>query len=179
MKKEKADIRPYTRQFYRGNAWTIALGVVHTVLITVGSLMIAWLVQQTIDLISGVDASFTLGQLGILTLLVMVVISVAYACAYWSKPRFISRAIGQYKNFVFERLTQKGISAFSSESTSLYISALSNDTATIETDYLSNLFGIVESVVLFVATLAMMFWYNPVLTLVSIGISFVRFWFPC
>ncbi len=173
MKKEKADIRPYTRQFYRGNAWTIALGMVHTVLITVGSLMIAWLVQQTIDLISGVDASFSLGQLGILTLLVMVVISVAYACAYWSKPRFISRAIGQYKNFVFERLTQKGISAFSSESTSLYISALSNDTATIETNYLSNLFGIVESVVLFVATLAMMFWYNPVLTLVSIGISFI------
>lgn len=173
MKKEKVDIRPYTRQFYRGNGWRFALGVAQTVLSAACNLMIAWLIQQTIDLMSGVDTGFTLGQLGVLTVFVMVLITIAYACAYWSTPRFISRAIGQYKNFVFERLTQKGIAAFSSESTSLYISALSNDAATIETDYLNNLFGMIDAVFLFVAALFMMFWYDPVLTLVSIGISFV------
>ncbi len=71
----------------------------------------------------------------------------------------------------FERLTQKGIAAFSGESTSLHISALNNDAAAIATDYLNNLFGIVSSGFLFVAALAMMFWYSPVPTLVSIGIS--------
>lgn len=173
MKKKKVDIRPYTRQFYRGNGWSFALGVVQTVLSAVCNLMIAWLIQQTIDLMASVDTGFTLGQLAVMTMLVMVVITIAYACAYWSKPRFISRAIGQYKNFVFERLTQKGIAAFSSESTSLYISALSNDAATIETDYLNNLFGMINAVFLFIAALSMMFWYNSVLTLVSIGISFI------
>lgn len=173
MKKKKTDIRPYTRQFYRGNGWRFVLGVAQTLLSAACSLMIAWLIQQTIDLMSGVDIVFSLGQLGVLTLFVMVLITIAYACAYWSTPRFISRAIGQYKNFVFERLTQKGIAAFSRESTSLYISALSNDAATIETDYLKNLFGMIEAVFLFVSALCMMFWYNPVLTLVSIGISFI------
>lgn len=173
MIKVKADIRPYTRQFYSRNGWLFALAVVQTVLSAVCSLMIAWLIQQTIDLMSGVDTGFTLCQLGVLTLFAMVLITIAYACAYWSTPRFISRAIGQYKNFVFERLTQKGIAAFSSESTSLYISALSNDAATIETDYLRNLFGMIDAVFLFVAALCMMFWYNPVLSLVSISISFV------
>ena len=173
MKKKKVDIRSYTRQFYRGNGWSFALGVVQTVLSAVCNLMIAWLIQQTIDLMASVDTGFTLGQLAVMTMLVMVVITIAYACAYWSKPRFISRAIGQYKNFVFERLTQKGIAAFSSESTSLYISALSNDAATIETDYLNNLFGMINAVFLFIAALSMMFWYNSVLTLVSIGISFI------
>lgn len=173
MKKEKADIRPYIRQFYRKNGGRFALGMAQTLLNAVCSLMIAWIIQQTIDLMSGINTGFTLGQLGALTLLIMVVVTVCYACEYWSTPRFISRAIGQYKNYVFERLTQKGIAAFSSESTSLYISALSNDAATIETDYLNNLFKIINSIFLFVAALLMMFWYNPLLTLVSIGISFV------
>ncbi len=173
MKKEKINIRPYTRQFYRGNGWRFALGVGQTILNAGCNLMIAWLIQQVIDLMSGVDSPFTLGQLGGLVLAAMALLGITYACAYWSTPRFISRAIGQYKNFVFERLTQKGIAAFSSESTSLYISALSNDAAAIETDYLNNLFGMVNGIFLFVAALFMMFWYNPVLTFVSIGISFL------
>lgn len=172
MKKTNADIRPYTRQFYKGNGWCLALGMVQTLLNTVGSLMVAWLIQQTIDLMSGTDAGFTLGQLAVVSVLTMAVVAAAYGCGYWSMPRFVSRAIGQYKSFVFERLTQKGVAAFSSENTSLYISALSNDAAAIETNYLNSLIGIINSGVLFTAALIMMFWYSPVLTLVSIGISF-------
>ncbi len=173
MRKNNADIRPYTRQFYKGNGWRIAIAAVQTVLNAAGNLMLAWLIQQTIDLMSGADTGFTLGQLAAASAFTMAVITVAYGCDYWSKPRFISRAIAQYKSFVFERLTQKGIAAFSGESTGLYISALSNDASTIETDYLNNLFGIINSGFLFVTALAMMFWYSPVLTLVSIGISFL------
>lgn len=172
MKKTKVDIQPYTRQFYKGNACRFALALVQTVLSAACNLMIAWLIQQTIDLMSGVNTGFNLGQLAVLTVFAMVTIAAAYACDYWSTPRFISRAIGQYKNYVFERLTQKGIAAFSSESTSLYVSALSNDAATIETDYLGNIFAIINSAIMFISALIMMFWYSPALTLVSIGISF-------
>ncbi len=62
--------------------------------------MLAWLIQQTIDLMSGTATGFTLGQLAVASALTMAVITAAYGCDYWSKPRFISRAIGQYKAFV-------------------------------------------------------------------------------
>lgn len=173
MRHTNADIRPYIRQFYKRNGWCLALASVQIVLNAAGNLMLAWLIQQTIDLMSGADTGFTLGQLGAAAILTLAVIAAAYGCGYCSIPRFISRAIGQYKQYVFEQLTKKGIAAFSGESTSLYISALSNDAATIETDYLNNLFGIVNSGFLFAAALLMMFWYSPALTLVSVGISFL------
>ena len=171
MKQKKVHIRPYTRQFYRGNGGLLALGVVHTILGTIGSLMIAWVLQQTIDLMSGTGTGRTLSQICLEILLATAVLLVAYGCAYWSKPRFLSRAMGQYRNYIFERLTQKGMAAFSKENTSLYSSALSNDANTIEKDYLGNLFALVDSLLLFSATLVMMFWYSPILTVVSIGIS--------
>lgn len=169
--KNKTDIRPYTRQFYKGNGFCFALAMVQTILLTASNLVISWLIQQILDLIAGGKTGFTLPNLTLIAVICIAGIGVAAACAYISKPRFISRAIGQYKTYVFERLSQKSISAFSGENTSLYISALSNDAATIETNYLSNIFLIVEQAILFVAALIMMFCYNPLLTLVSIGLS--------
>lgn len=171
MKKSNANIRPYTKQFYKGNGFCFALALGQTVLLTAGNLIISWLIQQILDLVAGEKVAFTLWELTIITIVCIAGIAVAFACAYFSKPKFISRAIGQYKNFVFEQLSKKSISAFSGENTSLYISALSNDAAAIENNYLSNIFGIIDQALMFVAALSMMFWYSPLLTLVSIGLS--------
>lgn len=169
--KKKTDIRPYTRQFYKGNGFCFALAMVETVLMTAGNLAISWLIQQILDLVAGEAVAFTLTELVVITIACTAGIALAFACAYFSKPRFISRAIGQYKGYVFEQLSKKSISAFSGENTSLYISALSNDAATIENNYLSNIFGIIDQSLMFAAALVMMFCYSPLLTVVSIGLS--------
>lgn len=171
MKKTNADIRPYTKQFFKGNGFRFALALVQTVLMTAINLIISWLIQQILDLIAGEQIAFTLSELTIITILCIAGIGLTCAFAYFSKPRFISKAIGQYKNYVFEQLSKKSISAFYGENTSLYISALSNDTTTIETNYISNIFGLIEESLMFVSALAMMFFYNPLLTVVSIGLS--------
>lgn len=169
--KKRTNLRPYTRQFYRGNGWCFALALVQTVLLTGSNLLISWLLQQILDLVSGVNTGFTLIQMTAITAVCIAMITAAFFCAYFSKPRFVAKAIGQYKDFVFQQLSQKGIAAFSGENTNLYISALSNDATTIETNYLSNIFGIIEEFVMFIAALAMMFWYSPVLTVISIVLS--------
>lgn len=171
MKKTNADIRPYTKQFFKGNGFCFALALVQTVLMTAINLIISWLIQQILDLVAGEQTAFTLSELTGITILCIAGIGLISAFAYFSKPRFISRAIGQYKNFVFEQLSKKSISAFYGENTSLYISALSNDATTIEINYLSNIFGIIDQSLIFVSALAMMFFYNPLLTIVSIGLS--------
>lgn len=169
--KENASIRPYTRQFYRGNGWLLVLAMVQTLLLTAANILISWLIQQIIDLTTGADVGFTLLQLVLLSLAGLGLDVLAFVFAYFSRPRFIARGIGQYKDYVFAQICRKGISAFSGESSSLYISALSNDAASIETNYLTNIFVIAANFVLCAGALAMMFWYSPLLTIISVGLS--------
>ena len=169
--KKKTDIRPYTRQFYHKNGWCFALALLKTVVLTGANLLISWLLQQILDMVSGVDIGFSLGQMIFTAAICGLLVAAAYIFAYFSKPKFVSRAMEQYKNFVFGKLSQKGISAFSGENTTLYISALSNDAQAIANNYISNIFAIIDQSVMFAAALAMMFWYSPVLTVVSIALS--------
>ena len=168
---KKSDIRPFIRQFYRGNGGYFVLAMIQTVLMTAAQLMISWLLQQVLDLITGDDIGFTLGEVTLLAVACLMLLLLAYGFAYISKPKFISKAIGQYKTYAFEQLSRKGISTFSGENTSLYISALSNDATAIEGNYLANLFILIDSAATFIGALALMFWYSPILTLISIGLT--------
>ena len=168
-RKEK--LRPYVRQFYRRNGWRFVLAVAQTVLLTAANLMISWLIQQIIDLTTGADTGFTLSQILVLTVAALGLEILAFAFAYHAKPKLIARGIGQYQEYVFSQLCKKGISAFSGENTSLYISALSNDSTAIETNYLANIFVILDSAVLCAGALALMFYYSPLLTVISVGLS--------
>ncbi len=171
MKANKSDLKPFIRQFFRGNGLLFALAMVQTLLMAASNLIISWVIQMVPDLISGFETGFTLTQLTAISLLGLLFIALGFGFAYLSKPRFIARAISQYKNYAFERLSQKGISAFSGENTSLYISALSNDAATIEANFLANIFIVIDSVVNCIGALVLMFWYSPVLTFISIALS--------
>ena len=77
----------------------------------------------------------------------------------------------QYREYVFDRLLEKGIQAFSGENSSLYISALSNDVNTIETDFIGRLQSTIQVGIAFVGALALMLWCSPLLTLIAIGFS--------
>lgn len=123
----KTSIRSYIHQFYRGNTGFLALACMEMLLTTAANMLISWLLQLVLDLVSGESIGFTLGQLALMTLGAAGLIALSAGCGYISVPRFKSRAMEQYKTYVFERLSRKGISAFSGENTSLYISALSND----------------------------------------------------
>ncbi|MBQ4117678.1 MAG: ABC transporter ATP-binding protein, partial [Oscillospiraceae bacterium] len=92
---------------------------------------------------------------------------------YFTKPKFISKAMRQYKDFAFSELMKKGISAFSKENTSVYISAFSNDAASIEQNYLLNIFNLVMDSLLFVGAFAMMLWYSPSLTFAAVLLAFL------
>ena len=170
MKKESS-IRPYVRQFYRGNMLCLFLALMETLLWTGSSIMISWLLQVIVDMTAGAEVGFTFRELLWLTLAGLGLEAGAFAFGYVSKPRFIARAIGQYRTYIFERMCRKGIAAFSGENSALYLSALSNDASSIESNYLSNLFVILDNGILCVGALALMFWYSPKLTFVSLGLS--------
>ena len=171
MKNRKLDIRPYTKQFYKGNVLCFLFALCETLLEVIGALLVSWLIQQLIDLISGYETGFSLLQLTIITLALIGGTAAANLISYHFKPRFITRGISQYKEYVFGEITKKNISAFSGEDSSTYISALTNDIQTIEQGYLWNTFSILESSLTFVGAMVLMIWYSPLLTLMAIGLS--------
>lgn len=164
-------LKPYMRQFYRGNGWRFVLAMLVTLVLTASTMMVSWLLQVIIDLATGADVGFSFPQVVLLSVAAILLGGLAYFLAYHSKPRFIAKGIGQYKEYVFARLCQKGIGAFSSENSSLYISALSNDAATIEMNYLANVFIIVENSAIFIGALVLMFYYSPLLAVLSIVLA--------
>lgn len=168
-KREK--IRPLTRQFWRGNGFRFGLTILQTLAMTLASMMISWLIQQIIDMTTGLDTGFIFRQILLLTLAGLLLEACAYFFAYISKPKFIAKGIGQYQEYVFTRMCGKGIAAFSGENSARYLSALSNDAASIEMNYLTNFFVIVDNAVLCIGALCLMFYYSPLLTFISIGLS--------
>lgn len=171
MKKATVNIKPYTKQFYKGNVVSFIFALSEPIFAAVGSLLISWLIQQLTDLIGGYDTGFTLKELVIIGLLGIVGLMFANLISYHSKPKFVTRGISQYKEYVFGEITKKNISVFSAENSSTYISALTNDIQTIEQGYLWNTFILIESLMTFTGAMLMMLWYSPLLTLVGIGLS--------
>ena len=165
------DIRPYTRQFYRGTKRYLVLGLIQTIIMTAANLLISWLLQQMIDLANGVDTGFTFRDLIILSVVFLGMILICYGLEHLGRPRFISKGMAQYREYACQRLSKKSIAAFSRENTSTYISALTNDASNIENGYLAGTFIIIDQMALCVGALVMMCMYSPLLTGLSIAIA--------
>ena len=168
MKNERRAVRrQYTSQFYRNNHAAFFVAVLSPLLIAALNLLIAWVLQQMIDAVSGVPGSLELPVLTLLVMGIIALIIVFKATSYISKPRFMEKAMRQYKDYAFQKLTQKSIATFSVENTSNYISAFSNDAATIENGYLETQFNIMANGIKLAGALSMMIAYSPIMTVIA------------
>ena len=156
------------RQFYKGNKLAFGAAIAVTLLMAVLSLSTSWLIQQLMDTISGVEGALGLKVLALLTAGLIGLAVVLGMVEYYSKPRFMKRAIQQYKEFAFENLLKKNINTFNGEAAASYISALSNDVTSIELNYLEKQFGLITSLVMFTGAFTMMLFYSPLLTLIVV-----------
>ena len=160
--------KQFTLQFWKGNKISFSIAMIGYILQVFVNLMISWLLQQFIDASSGIDTGFSILDLILLSTVMVALLTFCAALIYFSKPKFISKAMRQYKDFAFSELTKKGISAFSKENTAAYISAFSNDAASIEQNYLLNIFNLTMDSLLFLGAIIMMLWYSPLLTAAAI-----------
>ena len=162
--------RPFLKEFFRENKFNLAMTVLAALLGAAGALVISWLLKEVSDLISGV-CPYRMGTLLLIAGggIALYVIAWILDCAFLTE--FRTKAVKQYREYVFSRLMEKGILAFSGENSSLYISALSNDVNTIEKDFIGQLQGVIQVGLTFIGALGLMLWYSPLLTLVAFGFS--------
>ena len=170
-KKEiKALRRPFIKELFRNNTFNLAMTVLAALFGAAAELVISWLIKEVADLISG-ECPYSFGTLLIITGGAFVLFGLAWFLDRTFLSEFRAKAMKQYREYVFDRLMEKGIQAFAGENSSLYISALSNDVNTIETDFIGQLQSTIQVGIAFVGALGLMLWCSPLLTLIAIGFS--------
>jgi ABC-type multidrug transport system fused ATPase/permease subunit len=158
-------------QFMYKNHFNFAFTLLATLFTAAINLVLSWLLQQIIDAATGSNQAFNLLQLLIISVGVVVVLVAAVMLERRTNPRFVEKAMVQYKNMVFSEISKKSISSFASESTSSYLSALSNDATSIETNYIAKIFPLIQQSIMFVGAFLMMLYYSPLLTLAAVLLS--------
>lgn len=144
--REKTFEEPLERQlvrlFYRGNIPCFCLAAAASLAGGSLNLIVSWLMQQLIDAISGGPDALPLTALTLLSAAFVMLAALLFLLKYISEPRFIAKAMRQYKELAFRKLTAKSISSFRDEGTAGYLSALTNDAGSIEANYLAVQFSI-------------------------------------
>ena len=164
MKRNKRTpaAREYFRAFYEKNHIRYWAAMVLSVLSIGVNLFVTWLLGAMIDIIAAGEVDRLMGMLWVWIGLAVFTVTVDTA-SYWAKLGFVRRALVQYKALAFRRLSEKSISAFSQENTGRYLSTLTNDVTTIESNYLEKPFEMAAYMLTGVGAFMMMIWYSPLL----------------
>lgn len=158
-------------QFMHNNHINFAGAVLATLLAAVINLILSWLLQQIIDAATGSNQVFNLFQLLIISISLALALIAVLILNQKTNPRFVEKAMVQYKNMAFSEISKKSISSFASESTTVYLSALTNDATSIEKNYLSKIFSLIQQIVMFIGAFLMMLYYSPILTIAAVALS--------
>lgn len=143
-----------------------------TIVMSFLNLMISWLIQQIMDSMANqnMQSAVRCAWIAVSVVIAYTVANAVYRAVY---PRFLQRAMQQYRDYAFSRLTQKSLRSFSKEGTALYVSALTNDCTSIENNYLAATFTLIEFLFCFLGALIMMLYYSPVMLVLAVALSFL------
>ena len=161
--------------FYRSNRLAFVLAAIGSLLDAMLCILISWLMQQLIDTAAGASGALPFSVLvracGGFSLLLLC----GSALSYCAKPRFLATAMEQYRNCAVSNLMQKSVPDFQRQPSAAYLSALTNDATTIETDYLTQQFALIQKLFCFAGALALMLTYSLPMTLAAIVLSLLPF----
>lgn len=155
--------------FLHSKVW-LFIAIVTITILSIYNIIVSWLLQKIIDIAAGNDST-PLAEVIIVAVISFMIFIVAYAFYRTARPRYIQAAMSQYKSYIFEKILDKRMSSLSKENSGKIISALTNDMRPVEDYYLDSILIIIDIGVGFVGALALMLWYSPVLTFVSILLS--------
>lgn len=172
MKQNKKKSREFRRRLFYKNKMCFIASVIMTIVMSFLNLMISWLIQQIMDSMANQNMQ-SVARCAWIAASVVIAYTVANAVYRAVYPRFLQRAMQQYRDYAFSRLTQKSLRSFSKEGTALYVSALTNDCTSIENNYLAATFTLIELLFCFLGALIMMLYYSPVMLVLAVALSFL------
>lgn len=173
MKKE-TEIQRIRKRYLKeivcqSRKWLVMAGIAMLIL-SVYNIVISWLLQTIIDIVSG-DSSMTILQVGIIAMITFLIFIAAYVIYRVARPKYLYQAMLCYKQKIFCKMIDKNLSSFRKENTSQYLSMYTNDAKMIEMYYFDSVLEMIDLTVSFVGALLLMLWYSPILTVFGLILS--------
>lgn len=158
-------------QFFYKNIPIFCLAVFAALAAGSLNLILSWIIQQLMDTAAGKSGALSFRTLLLISAGFVLLCAGLSLLNYASQPRFLERAMRQYKDFAFKKLIGKSISSFRDESAAGYLSALTNDAASIETNYLAQMLAMITKAVTFIGALLLMCRYSLLMTAIAAGMT--------
>lgn len=158
-------------QFFYKNIPIFCLAVFAALAAGSLNLILSWIIQQLMDTAAGESGALSFRTLLLISAGFVLLCAGLSLLNYASQPRFLERAMRQYKDFAFKKLIGKSISSFRDESAAGYLSALTNDAASIETNYLAQMPAMITKAVTFIGALLLMCRYSLLMTAIAAGLT--------
>lgn len=158
-------------QFFYKNIPNFCLAVFAALAAGSLNLILSWIIQQLMDTAAGKSGALSFRTLLLISAGFVLLCAGLSLLNYASQPRFLERAMRQYKDFAFKKLIGKSISSFRDESAASYLSALTNDAASIETNYLAQMLAMITKAVTFIGALLLMCRYSLLMTAIAAGLT--------
>lgn len=139
--------------------------------------LMAWLLKETLDVAISGDIN---------KLINIAIIVAVYLCWYsiisWlartRKAVYISEIMFYIKEDFMKSILSFNIKEFLKNGNSEYISIFNNDLKMLETNYFNSVFMIVRNVVILCASLGIMIYINPIISIIAIALSFLPMVIP-
>lgn len=158
-------------QFFYKNIPIFCLAVFAALAAGSLNLILSWIIQQLMDTAAGESGALSFRTLLLISAGFVLLCAGLSLLNYASQPRFLERAMRQYKDFAFKKLIGKSISSFRDESAAGYLSALTNDAASIEINYLAQMLAMITKAVTFIGALLLMCRYSLLMTAIAAGLT--------
>lgn len=151
----------------------VALALISMASGSVGTILKQKLVDQLVD---GEKQFFgqTIGLMMIVTLFTLI----TYILSDSMTARFTAKLIGDIRNKVVTSLLRRDIEQSKSMETGNIVSVFTNDIHIIENNYLGRIFFIITNGAAMLTTLAVMLWYNAIITVIVIVVGILTLVVP-
>ncbi|MGI6176882.1 MAG: ABC transporter ATP-binding protein [Eubacterium sp.] len=165
---EKSDVKSSLKKsFFRGNHFNFVTSIIFKLIMGGTDFGLSVMLMYIID--SAVSRDIDALTKTIIFCASFIVINLAAQFFYrYSFAGFMRKGVLRYRQSVFDYLLKKSAGAFRHENSSRYISMLTNDVTSMETDFYSRMFLAITCMVQFAASIVIMLYTSAFLTLFAV-----------
>lgn len=163
------------KTYFKDNKYLLSLTVLIGIISSLGYVFIAILLQQLLDIVmAGNMEKFT--RVIIFSLVYFAILGIFLFLQSLFEKKVICKIMRQIRSDTFRGIVNHSIEDFNKNNSADYISSITNDVKILEDNFLLPLFEVIQYSVIFISSLAVMIYFDAIVTvcvIVAIGLMFV------
>ncbi|MCT7856092.1 MAG: ABC transporter ATP-binding protein, partial [Lactobacillus iners] len=164
--------KDYVKLFFKQNKFVAFVSALVFIILSTTYSIVSWIMQVIFDYMAG-NSTYSFESILLMLGGYLLVAALLFMIQRSVYPRFLEKAMNQYKEAVIKKLFKKSYSDFLITNSGTYLSVLTNDCERILETYLKNIFEFIQNIVMVVSSLTLMLYYNSLLTIIAIVIAMI------